>query len=680
MTEAQIELQNALTTTFLANLAFLSEYDNELYHRVDELSRMIENGTYKEKYALEFLMENGDFDIYDIVNDKYLYNKNPKKFNNDLIRKSEQYENNYILDLPEYYAHEFRNVSKINREKRFDFEITNQFNNLTIDDVNEYIEATGDLLDNKKKRLKKVKKFIFIGTLLGRHIPRIAEKIDANIYLVLERNLEIFRLSLFTVDYTVLAKKSVIFSIMDSVLETEKKINQFLNISYLENYLIKFSTTSINIQEYVDNVLNGLHLLSPSAYTYNRRLYVHTNRTTKYIEDKYKVLLFNKTKENFDFFNNLPILYLAAGPSLDENIEWIKKNQNKFFIVTIGAAYKKLIKNDIHINIITTIDEQYNILNDKQFDDESVSNISKDTIILASTITNEKILNKFNKDNLYLVEVFNSIHKNNISFDGFSVGEITLDILFHLNAKEIYLIGLDLALNQKTGESHSKESSSGLSKLNLQEKQNRDTYSVRDSLIEVKGNSQDTVFTTPLFYSSIKNLEQKIKRNNNLTKIYNLSTNGAYFDGSFFKKIEEVDINQMKEIGNYRDKFFNDLNKYSTTSLSTDSKKDLKQEVEFIESDIRKIINNIKEKDYKTFDDLFEDMHLIISSVLEKNYNALYQILVNYFQIFAPYLFYHFNDMKLKSEYKKVKKIKEIFVKQVENMLDDYIECLKRVI
>ncbi len=73
-------------------------------------------------------------------------------------------------------------------------------------------------------------------------------------------------------------------------------------------------------------------------------------------------------------------------------------------------------------------------------------------------------------------------------------------------------------------------------------------------------------------------------------------------------------------------------------------------------------------------------MHLIISSVLEKNYNALYQILVNYFQIFAPYLFYHFNDMKLKSEYKKVKKIKEIFVKQVENMLDDYIECLKRVI
>ena len=73
MTEAQIQLQNALTTTFLANLVFLSEYDKDLYHRVDELSRMIENGTYEEKYHLEFIMEDGDFDIYDVVNEKYLY-------------------------------------------------------------------------------------------------------------------------------------------------------------------------------------------------------------------------------------------------------------------------------------------------------------------------------------------------------------------------------------------------------------------------------------------------------------------------------------------------------------------------------------------------------------------------------------------------------------------------------
>ncbi|MFY4783743.1 hypothetical protein ACOTWN_11170, partial [Aliarcobacter butzleri] len=64
MAQAQIELQKALTTTFLANLVFLREYDNELYQRIDNLSKIIENATYKQRYNLEFVMENCDFDIF----------------------------------------------------------------------------------------------------------------------------------------------------------------------------------------------------------------------------------------------------------------------------------------------------------------------------------------------------------------------------------------------------------------------------------------------------------------------------------------------------------------------------------------------------------------------------------------------------------------------------------------
>lgn len=41
----------------------------------------------------------------------------------------------------------------------------------------------------------------------------------------------------------------------------------------------------------------------------------------------------------------------------------------------MGAAYKKLLNNNIHIDLIT-VDEQLDILDTKQFDDESVSNIS----------------------------------------------------------------------------------------------------------------------------------------------------------------------------------------------------------------------------------------------------------------------------------------------------------------
>ena len=137
MTEAQIQLQNALTTTFLANLAFLSEYDNELYQKVDGLSRMIEDGTYQEKYSLEFNMEDGDFDIFDMVNNKYLYDKTPKKINDSLVKKVELDNKNSIINVAQYFNN---NKIKIDfdKSKRFELNTMNELNTLTYCDVQEY--------------------------------------------------------------------------------------------------------------------------------------------------------------------------------------------------------------------------------------------------------------------------------------------------------------------------------------------------------------------------------------------------------------------------------------------------------------------------------------------------------------------------------------------------------------
>jgi hypothetical protein len=677
MTEAQIQLQNALTTTFLANLAFSSEYDNGLYHRIDELSRMIENGTYKEKYALEFIMENGDFDIYDIVNDKYLYDKVPKKINDNMVKEIEFNEKNSILNIQEHFI--FKKQFPIDRNARFNFENINQCSSLTLNDTFEYSNALEDFLDAKKKKLKKIEKFIFIGTLLGRHIPRIAEKIDAEAYLVLERNLEVFRLSLFTVDYTIVAKKGAIFSIMDSPRDEEKKIYDFLHFSQFDNYLLKISTTNINIDTYIDTILSIVNILDPIGYDYNRYLYTYINRTTKNIDSEYKTLLFNKINEKCNIFKNIPILYLAAGPSLDENIEWIKENQNKFFIVTIGAACKKILLNDIRVDMITTLDEQYTILNDKQFDDETVSKIGDNTIILASEITNENILKKFNQDNLFLYEVFIPFHKNNLVFDGYSIGEITLAMLIKMNPKDIYLIGLDLALNQKTGDSHFNQSNSGVLKLNLKEKQNREYFEQRKSLIKVKGNFKKEVFTTPLFYTSIKSAESKIFLKNKDTNIFNLSTHGAYFFATKPKKIRNIKINEFVDSA-YSSEIFKDfLIKNSSKELSIESKKKLQKDLIFIE-ELNKILEEIEIKDFKTYNSFLKKIYFISKKMINKKIFIFYQVINNYFEIVIPYLSYHFNDKEIKNQAKEIKKIKNIFINDVKRMAEDYKTCLERVI
>ena len=676
MTEAQIQLQNALTTTFLANLAFLSEYDNELYHRVDELSRMIEIGNYEEKYALEFIMESGDFDIYDILNNTYIYNKNPKKINDELVRKVKFDAKNAIFYVGEYFL--FKTAANINREKRFDYEYLGELTLLTQNDMFQYADILKDFLDNKNKKIKDIKKFIFLGTLLGRHIPKIAEKIDAKMYLVLERNLEIFRLSLFTVDYTILANNGVMFSIMENPVDEEKKIRKFLDIGFLDNYLLKFSTTNINIENYVDKILISLLINKPTHYDYNRRLYTHINRTTKVLNSEYDTLMVDKIKNNFNFFGNIPILYIAAGPSLDQNIKWIEKNQNKFFIVCIGRVCKKLLRNNIRVDIVTTLDEQ-EFLATTQFDNETVDKINKNTIVLASTITNEKILRKFNLRNLFLYEVFYSLHKKNLAFGGFSIGEVTLDILLKMNAKEIYLIGLDLALNQVSGETHANGINS-TNKIDLNQIQNRGTFNDRKSLIKVKGNFDEEIFTTSLFYNSIKSLEGKILKEDKTVNIYNLSTHGAYFENTIPTQIDSINMNNFKEIEFDNKILLKLLSKYSRNSLSISSKNQIIKEINFLKGELNSILIEIEKKEFRNYEDFDKEIFLIMTTIQKQKFKSIYLIIIDFFSMLIPYLSYHFNDIKIRNEKKKIIQIRGMFVKQLRNILSDYIFCLERVI
>ena len=676
MNQAQIELQKALTTTFLANLAFLSDYDNDLYHRVDELSRMIEKGIYQEKYALEFVMNNGEFDIYDIVNDKYLYDRVPKKTNDQLVKKVEFNQKESIFNLEEYFF--IKEPIKIDREEIFNYEDSSEFSYITINDIFEYTNSLKDFLENKKKRLKNVKKFIFLGTLLGRHIPRIATKIDADMYLVCERNLEIFRLSLFTVDYTILAKKGVIFSIMDNPTKELEKIENFIDIGYLDNYLLKFSATNINIEKYIDSILAYLISNKPTMYDYNRYLYIKFNRTTKMLKSEYRTLLFNKIKEECDFFQNIPILYLAAGPSLDENIEWIKENENKFFIVTIGAAYKKLIKNNIKIDMITSLDEN-SILNLIQFDEESVSKIDKSTIIILNCATNYKIIERLKKYNLFLYETQIAIHKDNIAFSGFSIGEVTLDILLKMNAKEIYLIGLDLALNQDTGLSHSKESNSGVKIYDLDKDDNREFFSLNQGIIKVKGNLKEEVSTTSIFYNSIQSVNYKLEQKEPDINIYNLSSHGAYFENTIPKETKVIETKDIKKQNFNKLIFIKFLEKNSIEELSKSSKQDILEEIKFLTIILEKDLSKFKECNYKSYEEFRNDFLGIIQAIREYKFTFIYQILNGHSKIVFPYLTFHFNDIKIKDEVKKVKKVKEILVKQIEKLIKDYIICLERL-
>lgn len=674
MTQAQVELQNALTTTFLANLVFLSEYDSELYHRIDNLSKMIENGTYKERYNLEFVMENGDFDIFDTQTNTYLYDKNPKKINNNLVREIEFDGKKAIFNNEGYFKHRDNPTIDLN------YKYKGEYSSLAQNFMKEYSFALNDYLDTYiNKRYKSIKKFVFFGVFLGRHIPRIAQKIDASIYLVIESNLEIFRLSLFTVDYTILAKNNgVIFSIMEDLVDIEKKIVQFLNIGNLENYLIKFSSLGIGSKNMYELFLSHVYLRKASSYDFTRYLYTYVNKTTNVIKNEYKFLLFNKIKNDLDFFKNIPILYIAAGPSLDQNIEWIKENQDKFFIVTIGSVYSKLLNKGIKVDLVTTLDEQ-KWLKKKQFPDSLIEKIESNTVFLSSAVTTPKTLESLKNKNLFIFELYESFFLDNYCFDGFSIGEVTLDILLQLNAKNIYLVGLDLTVNQKTGDTHSSEAGSGISKIDLNKVKTTEQLNDK-SIVSVKGNLLKEVKTIEFFYGSIKEVEKVLDKKDKDTNIYNLSLSGAYFEGSIPLNIKDLDISTLKVFDKNIFNFNNMLNKFSQIGLNIEEKKKFVKNIDFLQTSIKKQLNLIKESNFKCYGEFNDVILVLIQDIKNNDILTLYKILFNYYEIVVPFLNYHFNDMRINQEYKKVEKVKNIFIEQVDCLINDYVLSIERVL
>lgn len=153
----------------------------------------------------------------------------------------------------------------------------------------------------------------------------------------------------------------------------------------------------------------------------------------------------------------------------------------------------------------------------------------------------------------------------------------------------------------------------------------------RHKIIKVKGNLQDSVNSITLFYNSIKDLEDKLSKKNIDVNIYNFSTHGAYFEGSILTKIESINLDEFKN------------------SINT------------LETKLKVILEDIKNRDFKTYIDFRSETFLILE-LLQNSDKFLNFILLNYYKIVIPYLNNHFNDIKLNQEYKKVQ-LKSLFLK-----------------
>jgi hypothetical protein len=415
---------------------------------------------------------------------------------------------------------------------------------LTLNDVMPIVDFINKEIDLENIKFQKIMKLIYVGVGLGYHMQEIDKKLDSYTTLIIEPELEIFRLSLFTTDYSLFnsGNRRLFLSIGDDKAKRELDIYRFYKHHDYHNYNVKYYSLLKNLSYIKDEITDFFENNYVLNFPYSI-IIENIKRTISFINHKDRFLDVHKIVEN-DIIGPKKVLLISAGPSLDNYIELIRKYQNKFIVVCVDVIVRKLEKQGVVPDIIFSIDPSF--LCARYLTTEDINYLKNSTIILMSQQHPDTMkLLRDRKLNYYFSQFANIVEEIGYLGSLPNVGTYSFQTMVSLGAKELYLIGNDAAFNQKTGSRYASDST------HTQQEQlkidiTNDNLISREDILEVKGNLQDTVKTNRsllAFKYSYDNCINIIK-NRFEYKAYNLS-NGVYIDGlepmtkdEFVKSIE----------------------------------------------------------------------------------------------------------------------------------------------
>ncbi|MFL0581186.1 motility associated factor glycosyltransferase family protein [Solibacillus silvestris] len=234
-----------------------------------------------------------------------------------------------------------------------------------------------------------------------------------------------------------------------------------------------------------------------------------------------------------EHFENKPFILVASGPSLIDNLDFIKENKDKAYIIASGSAVNGLINENIIPDFVTIIDAS--VVNFTAH----FQNTKYNGPIITTGTTNHLIL-KHHQGEIY----FTNLDQDTITKEvrpeilGIptvpSVALYSLLLTHYLGASEVFLVGQDLALNN--GEYYAP----GVHK--------HDAIKNLGPTKEVNGNYINKVVTTLPLASTLESFNNAIsiiQNVNNKIQIYNLSKIGAKIEGVSYKDVNEIQLEEI---------------------------------------------------------------------------------------------------------------------------------------
>lgn len=427
---------NSLVATYNKNIEFLKEYNSELY---------IQFANYKPTQSFEFVQSgNGIANIHFIDDDIFFYpSENPK-----------EYCDNQVVNEAIHFKYKEQNYKR--QEDRF-YQINHRYVNEACAILDEVDSA---LRTDFIKDIGIIPHMLLVGGGLGYIIDSLYKNYSVQSLILIEPNCDLFYASLYAFDYATLIKKlkennqSFDFIVGKSEFATETILDTYYETH--GNFLAEANFLLVHYLDY--NTKAFLDFYSKSYYKYFTMLgfcddsIYGINNTIDCIKKGYNLVrsdiaLDDKVKE-------IPCFVIGNGPSLDDDIAFLRKNQDKALIFACGTALDSLYNAGIKPDFYVASERTYYI--GQTLDIFDGTNFLDDIIITTACTTHKNTIRHFNKTLIFDKSdesIVNALccHKDLLDikkWQGLSamnplVGNAGLSVCMYLGFKNIYLFGLD---------------------------------------------------------------------------------------------------------------------------------------------------------------------------------------------------------------------------------------------
>ncbi len=465
----------------------------------------------------------------------------------------------------------------------------------TAETLEKYVLSSYNPLQEAERWVENQKicsKYIIFGLGLGYHIRRLLIKEGVDKILVVEPSMEIFALALVNVDLEWLfTNDNLILSIEDKPKVLNQKIYRIVTTGLMSNMeIIGFNSYStLFLDEYYQLEKATNELISTYLVNFNTMKKFSKTWAENYFCNLCYAVKSPKIIDLFKKFSGIPIIIIAAGPSLSKNVHLLKALKGKAVLLCVGTAYKALKPYGIKPDFIVSFDGAP--INYQHFQ----GIVADDIPLLFDAQIYPQIVQKYpgplivmNAENVFIGMLESGL---NLKFGqikiGGSVANVSFDIALKFDGNPIIFVGQDLAYTE--GKTHAAGTIYEEDRLN-------DTDSDVVFVDDIYGKK---VATTRGWLAFLRWFEDRIDETSDKI-IIDATEGGARIKGTVIMTLQEVldtYCTQKQPIAEIIDSFFNsyiepDVDFYRKV---VDLLNNLALEVEGMEKDSKRAHNLIEE-------------------------------------------------------------------------------------